>query len=133
MYILFSGLHFFFFHLKNKFIACKNDGTKFTEFFQNPQWSVNIAAFCVQIIVKGESTIWTSNLPLLLLCVCRVKEFGISPSDIPFSQTGGGGGRSELSPTYEYDSYTLFPHRNYPDNCLLLSLPMWNNVEILTA
>lgn len=33
----------------------------------------------------------------------RVKEFGISPSDIPFSQSGGGGGRSELSPTYEYD------------------------------
>ncbi|XP_044189853.1 kinesin-like protein KIF2A isoform X2 [Thunnus albacares] len=29
----------------------------------------------------------------------RVKEFGISPSDIPFSQSGGGGGRSELSPT----------------------------------
>ncbi|XP_027138081.1 kinesin-like protein KIF2A isoform X3 [Larimichthys crocea] len=32
----------------------------------------------------------------------RVKEFGISPSDIPFSQSGGGGGRSELSPTYEH-------------------------------
>uniref|UniRef100_A0A7N6A6J3 Kinesin-like protein n=1 Tax=Anabas testudineus TaxID=64144 RepID=A0A7N6A6J3_ANATE len=32
----------------------------------------------------------------------RVKEFGISPSDIPFTQSGGGGGRSELSPTYEY-------------------------------
>uniref|UniRef100_A0A8B9KT93 Kinesin-like protein n=1 Tax=Astyanax mexicanus TaxID=7994 RepID=A0A8B9KT93_ASTMX len=31
----------------------------------------------------------------------RVKEFGISPSDIPFSQ--GGGSRSELSPTYEYE------------------------------
>ncbi|XP_034565442.1 kinesin-like protein KIF2A isoform X2 [Notolabrus celidotus] len=31
----------------------------------------------------------------------RVKEFGISPSDIPFTQGGGGGGRSELSPTYE--------------------------------
>uniref|UniRef100_A0A8C1YCV2 Kinesin-like protein n=1 Tax=Cyprinus carpio TaxID=7962 RepID=A0A8C1YCV2_CYPCA len=30
----------------------------------------------------------------------RVKEFGISPSDIPFSQ--GGGSRSEPSPTYEY-------------------------------
>ncbi|TKS84982.1 Kinesin-like protein KIF2A [Collichthys lucidus] len=37
----------------------------------------------------------------------RVKEFGISPSDIPFSQSGGGGGRSELSPTYEYDRFTL--------------------------
>ncbi|KAI5624401.1 kinesin-like protein KIF2A isoform X1 [Silurus asotus] len=33
----------------------------------------------------------------------RVKEFGISPSDIPFSQ--GGSGRSELSPTYEYDDF----------------------------
>ncbi|ROI46624.1 Kinesin-like protein KIF2A [Anabarilius grahami] len=31
----------------------------------------------------------------------RVKEFGISPSDIPFSQ--GGGSRSEPSPTYEYE------------------------------
>ncbi|XP_010767544.1 kinesin-like protein KIF2A [Notothenia coriiceps] len=33
----------------------------------------------------------------------RVKEFGISPSDIPFSQ----GGRSELSPTntFEYDDF----------------------------
>ena len=37
--------------------------------------------------------------------VSRVKEFGISPSDIPFSQSGGGGGRSELSPTYEYDHF----------------------------
>uniref|UniRef100_A0A8C4HMP4 Kinesin-like protein n=2 Tax=Dicentrarchus labrax TaxID=13489 RepID=A0A8C4HMP4_DICLA len=35
----------------------------------------------------------------------RVKEFGISPSDIPFSQSGGGGSRSELSPTYEYDHF----------------------------
>uniref|UniRef100_A0A674ACY6 Kinesin-like protein n=1 Tax=Salmo trutta TaxID=8032 RepID=A0A674ACY6_SALTR len=39
----------------------------------------------------------------------RVKEFGISPSDIPFSQQqgGGGGGRAELSPTntYEYDDF----------------------------
>ena len=34
--------------------------------------------------------------------VSRVKEFGISPSDIPFVQSGGGGGRSELSPTFEY-------------------------------
>ncbi|CAM4728877.1 hypothetical protein PO909_022990 [Leuciscus waleckii] len=39
----------------------------------------------------------------------RVKEFGISPSDIPFSQ--GGGGRSELSPTYEYDDFASSPSR----------------------
>ncbi|XP_050977558.1 kinesin-like protein KIF2A isoform X1 [Labeo rohita] len=39
----------------------------------------------------------------------RVKEFGISPSDIPFSQ--GGGGRSELSPTYEYDDFATSPSR----------------------
>ncbi|XP_016366074.1 kinesin-like protein KIF2A isoform X1 [Sinocyclocheilus rhinocerous] len=39
----------------------------------------------------------------------RVKEFGISPSDIPFSQ--GGGGRSELSPTYEYDDFATLPSR----------------------
>lgn len=53
----------------------------------------------------------------LLMCVSlpchafyffpRVKEFGISPSDIPFSQSGGGGGRSELSPTYEYDHFAM--------------------------
>ncbi|XP_065119558.1 kinesin-like protein KIF2A isoform X4 [Paramisgurnus dabryanus] len=35
----------------------------------------------------------------------RVKEFGISPSDIPFSQ--GGGGRSELSPTYDSDRFFI--------------------------
>uniref|UniRef100_A0AAQ4QGK2 Kinesin-like protein n=1 Tax=Gasterosteus aculeatus aculeatus TaxID=481459 RepID=A0AAQ4QGK2_GASAC len=34
----------------------------------------------------------------------RVKEFGISPSDIPFSQSGGGGSRSELSPSYDRNS-----------------------------
>ncbi|XP_047426689.1 kinesin-like protein KIF2A [Mugil cephalus] len=39
----------------------------------------------------------------------RVKEFGISPSDIPFSQTGGGGGRSELSPTYEVKELNVDP------------------------
>ncbi|XP_066567523.1 kinesin-like protein KIF2A isoform X1 [Amia ocellicauda] len=39
----------------------------------------------------------------------RVKEFGISPSDIPFSQ--GSGSRSELSPTYEYDDFSTSPSR----------------------
>ncbi|XP_074546950.1 kinesin-like protein KIF2A [Halichoeres trimaculatus] len=39
----------------------------------------------------------------------RVKEFGISPSDIPFSQSGGGGGRSELSPTYEVKELAVDP------------------------
>lgn len=39
----------------------------------------------------------------------RVKEFGISPSDIPFTQSGGGGGRSELSPTYEVKQLTVDP------------------------
>ncbi|XP_022526288.2 kinesin-like protein KIF2A isoform X1 [Astyanax mexicanus] len=38
----------------------------------------------------------------------RVKEFGISPSDIPFSQ--GGGSRSELSPTYEVKELTVDPN-----------------------
>ncbi|XP_037548486.1 kinesin-like protein KIF2A [Nematolebias whitei] len=37
----------------------------------------------------------------------RVKEFGISPSDIPFSQSSEGGGRSELSPTYEVKDLTV--------------------------
>ncbi|XP_024113529.1 kinesin-like protein KIF2A [Oryzias melastigma] len=39
----------------------------------------------------------------------RVKEFGISPSDIPFSQSGGGGGRSELSPTYKMKELSVDP------------------------
>ncbi|XP_018614920.1 kinesin-like protein KIF2A isoform X2 [Scleropages formosus] len=39
----------------------------------------------------------------------RVKEFGISPSDIPFSQ--GGVSRSEHSPTYEYDDFATSPSR----------------------
>ncbi|KAK6494727.1 kinesin-like protein KIF2A isoform X2 [Huso huso] len=39
----------------------------------------------------------------------RVKEFGISPSDIPFSQ--GGCSRSELSPTYEHDDFSTSPSR----------------------
>ncbi|KAI1882000.1 hypothetical protein AGOR_G00246160 [Albula goreensis] len=39
----------------------------------------------------------------------RVKEFGISPSDIPFSQSGGS--RSELSPSYEYDDFSTSPNR----------------------
>lgn len=52
------------------------------------------------------STVLYSPLSLFLCLflshhVSRVKEFGISPSDIPFSQSGGGGGRSELSPSYE--------------------------------
>ncbi|KAL9822724.1 kinesin-like protein KIF2A isoform 1-T1 [Geothlypis trichas] len=34
----------------------------------------------------------------------RVKEFGISPSDIPFSQ--GSGSRSDLSSSYEYDDFS---------------------------
>ncbi|XP_016145946.1 kinesin-like protein KIF2A isoform X1 [Sinocyclocheilus grahami] len=38
----------------------------------------------------------------------RVKEFGISPSDIPFSQ--GGGSRSEPSPTYEVKELTVDPN-----------------------
>ncbi|XP_051972075.1 kinesin-like protein KIF2A isoform X2 [Xyrauchen texanus] len=37
----------------------------------------------------------------------RVKEFGISPSDIPFSQ--GGSSRSELSPTYEVKELSIDP------------------------
>uniref|UniRef100_A0A4W4FET6 Kinesin-like protein n=1 Tax=Electrophorus electricus TaxID=8005 RepID=A0A4W4FET6_ELEEL len=44
-------------------------------------------------------------LSLLFSCFSfgcsRVKEFGISPSDIPFSQ--GAGSRSDLSPAYEYE------------------------------
>uniref|UniRef100_A0A4W5LB26 Kinesin motor domain-containing protein n=1 Tax=Hucho hucho TaxID=62062 RepID=A0A4W5LB26_9TELE len=53
----------------------------------------------------------------------RVKEFGISPSDIPFSQQqgGGGGSRAELSPTntYEYDDFPTSPTRSLLSTNLL--------------
>lgn len=69
------------------------------------------------------SSVWLSCIPSLclllyflllscplLLCalvpLCRVKEFGISPSDIPFSQ-GNQGSRPDHSPTntFEYDDF----------------------------
>lgn len=63
--------------------------------------------------MNQECLCWKS---LCLTAVChpvfRVKEFGISPSDIPFSQ--GGGGRSELSPTYEYEDFASSPSRSHP-------------------
>ncbi|XP_063066412.1 kinesin-like protein KIF2A [Engraulis encrasicolus] len=43
----------------------------------------------------------------------RVKEFGISPSDIPFVQTGGS--RAEVSPTYEEEDFTPIPNRMMKD------------------
>lgn len=46
----------------------------------------------------------TFSLNLLLYFAAAVKEFGISPSDIPFSQ--GSGSRSDLSPSYEYDDFS---------------------------
>ncbi|CAB1318016.1 unnamed protein product [Coregonus sp. 'balchen'] len=56
----------------------------------------------------------------------RVKEFGISPSDIPFSQQqgGGGGSRAELSPTntYEYDDFPTSPTRSLLSTDLLPTL-----------
>lgn len=60
------------------------------------------------------SSYFTDGLFWSVVCcpVFRVKEFGISPSDIPFSQ--GGGGRSELSPTYEYDDFATSPSRSHP-------------------
>lgn len=53
------------------------------------------------------------NLSFLFIALSwyfRVKEFGISPSDIPFSQ--GGCSRSELSPTYEHDDFSTSPSRS---------------------
>lgn len=43
-------------------------------------------------------------LLILLFWYYRVKEFGISPSDIPFSQ--GSGSRPDLSPSYDYDDFS---------------------------
>ncbi|KAK5879154.1 hypothetical protein CesoFtcFv8_024484 [Champsocephalus esox] len=39
----------------------------------------------------------------------RVKEFGISPSDIPFNQSGCSGSRSDLSPTYDVKELSMDP------------------------
>lgn len=65
-------------------------------------------------------------LHLLSAPPCRVKEFGISPSDIPFSQ-GGQGSRPDHSPTntFEYDDFAATsPSRsNASSEPLLLTNP----------
>lgn len=76
------------------------------------------------------SSLCVSPWPLFLslsflscLVVLRVKEFGICPSDIPFSQ--GGGNRPELSPAHEYDGIptSLSPcHSSHWHSFELLSL-----------
>uniref|UniRef100_A0A8D0AFP0 Kinesin-like protein n=1 Tax=Sander lucioperca TaxID=283035 RepID=A0A8D0AFP0_SANLU len=64
----------------------------------------------------------------------RVKEFGISPSDIPFSQSGGGGSRSELSPTYEYDRFTTVKELTVdPSAAMDIHQGGHNQLEVLEA
>ena len=53
---------------------------------------------CIPVFTRAFS------FDLLLFWCRRVKEFGISPSDIPFSQ--GSGSRPDLSPSYEYDDFS---------------------------
>uniref|UniRef100_A0A8C7NZK0 Kinesin-like protein n=1 Tax=Oncorhynchus mykiss TaxID=8022 RepID=A0A8C7NZK0_ONCMY len=89
------------------------------EYSSSPHFPFLIRAKTLTLILTGSC---------VCVCVCidlcvslspspnRVKEFGISPSDIPFSQQqgGGGGGRAELSPTntYEYDDFPNSPTRS---------------------
>lgn len=64
-------------------------------------------------------------LRLLSLLPCRVKEFGISPSDIPFSQ-GSQGGRPDHSPTntFEYDDFAATsPSRSSTSSAQLITNP----------
>ncbi|XP_061589300.1 kinesin-like protein KIF2A isoform X1 [Cololabis saira] len=64
----------------------------------------------------------------------RVKEFGISPSDIPFSHGGGGSGggsRTELSPSYDVKELAVDPaaameyHQGGPINQLEVLEAQW--------
>lgn len=60
------------------------------------------------------------------LLLFRVKEFGISPSDIPFSQ-GGQGSRPDLSPTntFEYDDFAaMSPSRSSTPQSIALHSPV---------
>lgn len=64
-------------------------------------------------------------LHLLSALPCRVKEFGISPSDIPFSQ-GSQGSRPDHSPTntFEYDDFAATsPSRSNTSSEQLLTNP----------
>lgn len=83
----------------------------------------NCQFLCLLLVVLSDSLVFPLlslscfvslfSPALCLLCalvwlvpLCRVKEFGISPSDIPFSQSGQGS-RPDLSPTntFEYDDF----------------------------
>ncbi|XP_012519961.1 PREDICTED: kinesin-like protein KIF2A [Propithecus coquereli] len=57
---------------------------------------------CIATISPGMAS--CENTLNTLRYANRVKEFGISPSDIPFSQ--GSGSRPDLSPSYEYDDFS---------------------------
>lgn len=64
-------------------------------------------------------------LHLLSVLPCRVKEFGISPSDIPFSQ-GSQGSRPDHSPTntFEYDDFAATsPSRSSTSSAKFMTNP----------
>lgn len=64
-----------------------------------------------------------SFLHLLSVPPCRVKEFGISPSDIPFSQ-GSQGSRPDHSPTntFEFDDFAATsPSRSNTSSEILIT------------
>ena len=72
---------------------------KLVQFYQKEIWtSIWKLEMCIPVFTRAFS------FNLLLFWCCRVKEFGISPSDIPFSQ--GSGSRPDLSPSYEYDDFS---------------------------
>ncbi|XP_008948541.1 PREDICTED: kinesin-like protein KIF2A, partial [Merops nubicus] len=61
-------------------------------------------AYFLQIATISPGMASCENTLNTLRYANRVKEFGISPSDIPFSQ--GSGNRSDRSPSYEYDNFS---------------------------
>ncbi|KAJ7424124.1 kinesin-like protein KIF2A [Pitangus sulphuratus] len=73
-----------------------------TEAIADREESNNFADIKIATISPGMAS--CENTLNTLRYANRVKEFGISPSDIPFSQ--GSGSRSDLSPSYEYDDFS---------------------------
>lgn len=73
-------------------------------------------------------------LHLLSVPPCRVKEFGISPSDIPFSQ-GSQGSRPDHSPTntFEYDDFAATSPSRSNTSSEILSTNLQRHVECMCS
>lgn len=91
---------------------------------------MKLAVSCTECSFPRSDSCITSRLLLCFLHLlsalpCRVKEFGISPSDIPFSQ-GSQGSRPDHSPTntFEYDDFAATsPSRSNTSSEQLLTNP----------